>query len=76
LVSVTVEELPTVVAVAVIMGEFGGAVVDREPVRGSEEPWLLNAVIEKLCQVEGAKPVAVYVVDGTETDAPPSTVTQ
>ena len=58
-VSVTVEALPTVVAVAVIMGEFGGAVVDRAPVSGCDEPWLLNAVIEKLCQVEGVRPVAV-----------------
>ena len=75
-VSVTVEALPTVVAVAVIMGEFGGAVVDRDPVSGCDEPWLLNAVIEKVCQVDGVKPVAVYVVDGTQTAALSSTLTK
>ena len=58
-VSVIVVGVPTVVDAAVITGEFGGAVVDREPVSGCDEPWLLNAVIEKLCQVEGVRPVAV-----------------
>ena len=75
-VSVTVEGLPTVVDVAVIMGEFGGAFVAREPVSGCDEPWPLNAVIEKVCQVDGVKPVAVYVVDGTQIEALSSTLTK
>ena len=75
-VSVIVVGVPTVVDAAVITGEFGGAVVDREPISGCDEPWLLNALTEKVCQVDGVRPLAVYVVDDTESSAPPSTLTQ
>jgi hypothetical protein len=74
---VMVDAVPTVPDVAVILGEPAGALVDREPVSSGELPLRFIAVIAKLCQVDGVRPVAVY--DGTfptAIEAPPSTLTQ
>lgn len=51
------------------------ASVDRPPVRGDDDPAPLTTVTENVCDVPGAKPLAVKVVVGVHVSVPPSTRT-